>query len=139
MQTKQKRSKEIYSKIFLTNKTKNPEITKKEALIIFSYTYQDSKPELSPYKILNSFLESNDRENGIKKVAKYFFILMKALSCLTPFISEDEILYAGNKEKVNIEKPKEEEKQKEEEKIKMSESEGIMEFDLGELLIDDEK
>ena len=45
----------------------------------------------------------------------------------------------SDKKKIEEEKPKEEEKQKEEEKIKMSESEGIMEFDLGELLIDDEK
>ena len=72
----------------------HPNITKNEALIIFTYTYEDdSKQELTPYKILNKILLSNDKKNGLQKICKYFFILLKALRHLTPFNSKNQILY----------------------------------------------
>ena len=84
----------------------HPKITKDEALIICSYTYEDSKYKLSPYKILNSNLVSNTRKNGIKKVCKYFFILLKALRHLTPFNPKNKILYRSLGQKVITEIPK---------------------------------
>ena len=74
-----KECKDKRDKISLKIKKENTNINKNEALIIISYTYQDSKPPLSPYIILNSFLESSDRENGLKisKIFLYFNEIIK--------------------------------------------------------------
>ena len=86
-------------------KETHPNVTKDEALTICTYTYEDAKQELSPYKILNRNLISNDRRNGIKKVCKYFFILLKAIRHLTPFNANDIILYRALRKKIATEIP----------------------------------
>ena len=78
----------------------HPKITENEALIICTYTYEDSKPKLSPYKILNTNIVSNNRKNGIKNVCKYFYILLKALRRLTPFNANNKLLHRALRQKV---------------------------------------
>ena len=56
-----------------------PNITKEDAVNICSYTCEADDTDYSPYKILNKNLISENRENGIKIVSKYFFILLKSL------------------------------------------------------------
>lgn len=53
----------------------NKDITKKDVLIISSYTYE-AKPmykKYSPYRLLNTNLVSSDRKNGLMSVEKYIF------------------------------------------------------------------
>ena len=101
--------KENRSKKFLKILKTHPKINKKAILIILTFTYIDPVPNLSPYLILNSNLESNDRENGIKKVSKYFFILIKSLRYLTPINTDEEILYTADIKKLNIKNSKKDE------------------------------
>ena len=85
----------------------HPNVTKDESLIICTYTYEDEyKAKLSPYKILNSNLVSNDRKNGIKNISKYFYILLKSLRNLTPFNPENKIIYRALGQKVITEIPR---------------------------------
>ena len=58
---------------------KYKKITYEDAQIISSYTCELSNYDYNPYKILNTNLVENDRENGIKKVSKYLFIFLSAL------------------------------------------------------------
>ena len=95
-----KECKEKIEKNFEKIKKIHPNITKNEALIINTYTYEDSETKLSPYKILNNNLISDGKKNEIKNVYKYCFILLKALRQLTPFNANDIILYRALKEKV---------------------------------------
>jgi rubrerythrin len=69
--------KKNWNKIYQMNK----DITKKDALIISSYTYE-AKPmykKYSPYRLLNTNLVSSDRKNGLMSVEKYFFLLLRSL------------------------------------------------------------
>ena len=63
----------------------NPKISKTDALIISSYTYEPKAmyKKFSPYRLLNTNLVSADRKNGIINVEKYFFLLLVALRGLT--------------------------------------------------------
>ena len=83
----------------------HPNISKNDALIICTYTYEDTKRKLCPYKILNTNLVSNDRKKGIRNVCKYFFILLKALRNLTPFNANNKILYRALEQKIITEIP----------------------------------
>ena len=58
-----------------------PNITYEDAQIITSYTCELNKEDYNynPYKILNSNLVSDDRENGIRNISKYLFIFLKTL------------------------------------------------------------
>ena len=67
----------------INNKYEN--ITKEDAIIICSYTYESDDKDYSPYKILNKNIISNNRENGLKIVSKYFFIFLKALRKLPKY------------------------------------------------------
>ena len=83
---------EIYNHLFLVcneriNKKweeihkEHPNISKQDALIISSYTY-DPKPmyeKYSPYRLLNTNLVSNNRKNGVSNIDKYLFIFLRAL------------------------------------------------------------
>ena len=60
-------------------KEKYPNISKDDSLIIASYTCEAKNKEFSPYRTLNRNLASDNREEGLKKVSKYLFILLKAL------------------------------------------------------------
>ena len=69
---------------FTDIKNKYPNISLEDAFIISSYTYEfENDKDYNTYKLLNQNLVSNNRKQGIKKVSKYLFILLKALRKLT--------------------------------------------------------
>ena len=88
----------------IKNKYKN--ITIEEAYIICSYTCESKESEYSPYKILNKNLVSENRKNGVDKVSKYLYILLKTLRKLPRFYPPKNInyLYRCITQKVNLEK-----------------------------------
>ena len=85
-------AKQIYDDLYLVCNNKinqnwekirqeNKFISKRDALIISSYTYE-AKPmysRFSPYRLLNTNLVANDRKNGVRCVEKYFFLFLKSL------------------------------------------------------------
>ena len=75
----------------INNKYTN--ITKQEAIIICSYTYECDDKSYSPYKILNKNLVSQNRKNGLKIVSKYFFIFLQALRKLPKYFPDKESGY----------------------------------------------
>ena len=88
----EKDSKEIYNHLYKVCNNRvnekwdeirkqNPKISKSDALIISSYTYEPKAmyEKFSPYRLLNTNLVSVDRKNGIINVEKYFFLLLVAL------------------------------------------------------------
>ena len=84
-------------------KEKYPSITEDEAIIISSYTCEAEDNDYSPYKLLNKNLASDDRINGIKKISKYFYILLKSLRKLKKYYptKENKYLYRCIGVKVN--------------------------------------
>ena len=60
-------------------KQKYPNISMEDANIICSYTCESKNKKFSPYRLLNSNLVSENRINGIEKVSKYLYILLKSL------------------------------------------------------------
>ena len=62
-------------------KQENKEISKDDAFIVSSYTYEPKHMyrEYSPYRLLNTNLVSNDRKSGIINVEKYLFLFLRAL------------------------------------------------------------
>ena len=58
---------------FGTIKKKYENITKEDAYIICSYTFESEYQVYSPYKILNQNLVSDDRKNGVRNVSKYLY------------------------------------------------------------------
>ena len=84
-------------------KEKYPSLTEDEAIIISSYTCEAKDNKYSPYKLLNKNLSSDDRINGIKKISKYFYILLKSLRKLKKYYStkENKYLYRCIGVKVN--------------------------------------
>lgn len=62
-------------------KEENKDISKNDAIIISSYTYE-AKPmysKYSPYRLLNTNLVANNRKNGVTSVEKYLFLFLRAL------------------------------------------------------------
>ena len=61
------------------------------------------KIKFSPYRTLNRNLASGNREEGLKKVSKYLFILLNALRKLKRYYPDEEqkYLYRGIKVMVN--------------------------------------
>ena len=84
-------------------KEKYPSISKDEAIIISSYTYEAEDNQFSPYKLLNRNLVSDDRINGLKKISKYFYILLNSLRKLKKYYAtkENKYLYRCIGVKVN--------------------------------------
>ena len=84
-------------------KEKYPNISKDDSLIIASYTCEAKNYEFSPYRTLNRNLASGNREEGLKKVSKYLFILLNALRKLKRYYPDEEqkYLYRGIKVMVN--------------------------------------
>ena len=74
-------------------KEKYPSITKDDAIIISSYTCEAQISDYSPYKILNRNLVSDDRINGLKKISKYFYILLNSLRKLKKYYPTKENKY----------------------------------------------
>ena len=93
--------KKYVEKNFEKIKNVHPNVTEEEALVIAIYSYEDSKSKLSPYRVLNTNLVSNDRKNGIKKVTEYCFLLLKSIRNLTPFKMDGKLLFRGLRVKVN--------------------------------------
>ena len=100
-----KNCEKVIEKKFDKIKKVQPYITKNEAIIICTYTYEekgeDPQNTQSPYIILNSNLVENDRKKGIENVSKYFYILLKALRKLTLFNCNNKNLYRILGEKVD--------------------------------------
>lgn len=89
-------AKDIYNHLDLTcnekvNKnwssirSQNKDISKNDALIISSYTYEPKKmyEKFSPYRLLNTNLVSDNRKNGVQNVEKYLFLLLSSLRRMT--------------------------------------------------------
>ena len=83
-------------------------ITKEEACIICSYTYEskiEEEKDFIPYKILNTNLLSEDKKHGLEKISKYLYILLKALRKLPKFYmdSTNRYLYRCIKKRIKEE------------------------------------
>jgi len=85
-------------------KKEHPNISKDDAYIICSYTCESKKSKYSPYRLLNRNLVSENRKNGINKISKYLFILLRALRKLKRFYpnKENKYLYRCITSKVNL-------------------------------------
>ena len=81
---------------------KYPSLLKEEAKIISSYTCEAKNPYYSPYKILNRSLCEENREEGIKKVSKYFYIFLKVLRKLDIYYPEKKYMFRCINKKINI-------------------------------------
>ena len=81
-----------------------PNISKDDAYIICSYTCESKEGKYSPYRLLNRNLVSENRKNGINKISKYLYILLKALRKLKRFYpnKENKYLYRCITSKVNL-------------------------------------
>lgn len=92
----QKEAEEIYEHLYLRCqyvvnenwskiKEQNKNISKNDALIISSYTYEPKHmyEKFSPYRLLNTNLVSTNRKNGVQNVEKYLFIFLRALRRMT--------------------------------------------------------
>ena len=62
-------------------KQENKDLSKNDALIISSYTYEPKKmyKKYSPCRLLNTNLVSNDRKMGVINVEKYLFLFLRTL------------------------------------------------------------
>ena len=85
--------KERIDPLFKEIKMNYDNITKEDAYIICSYTYESQFQKFSPYKILNINLVSDDRKNGVKNVSKYLYILLKSLRKLPRYYPKNKYLY----------------------------------------------
>ena len=98
-------SKIIIKQNFEKIKVKYPLLSFEDAQIISSYTceLEGKDNNYSPYKILNTSLVSQNRKDGIKKISKYFFILLSALRKLPKYYPDEKakFLYRCIKTKVN--------------------------------------
>ena len=85
-------------------KEKNPSLTYEQAIIISSYTCEAIDSRYSPYKILNKNLVSENRKEGLKKVSKYFYLLLSTLRLLPKYYppSTNNFLYRCINVKVNL-------------------------------------
>ena len=83
---------------------KYPNITKNDAYIICSYTCESCDNNMSPYRLLNSSLVSENRQNGIKKISKYLYILLASLRKLKRYYPnpKNNYLYRCINCKVNL-------------------------------------
>ena len=83
-------------------KEKYENITKEDAYIICSYTFESEYQVYSPYKILNQNLVSDDRKNGVRNVSKYLYIFLKSLRKLPRYYPKNKYLYRCLTRQVNI-------------------------------------
>jgi len=90
--------------IFSRIKDKYNNISKEDAYIICSYTYECIEDEYCPYKILNENLVSQDRKEGVRKISKYLYIFLKALRKLPRYRPniENKYLYRCIRRKVKV-------------------------------------
>jgi len=85
-------------------KKENKYLSREDALIISSYTYEPKKKyeKYSPYRLLNSNLIETNRKNGVINVEKYLFIFLRALRGLKR--CHKNCLFRGITCKVKLEK-----------------------------------
>ena len=85
-------------------KSKYPKVSLEDAKIISSYTCESKDKRYSPYKILNKNLVSDNREQGLRNISKYLFILLKSLRKLDKYYpnEKEKYLYRCIRSKVNI-------------------------------------
>ena len=67
-------------------KEKYSKISIDDAYIICSYTCESKEKIFNPYRLLNSSLVSENRENGINNISKYLYILLNSLRKLEIYI-----------------------------------------------------
>ena len=81
-----------------------PNLTLEEKETISSYTYEAEEKQYNLYRILNTNLVKDNREEGIKNVSKYFFILLNALRKLPKYYPNDKFkfLYRSIKNSVKL-------------------------------------
>ena len=85
-------AKEIYAHLILVCnnrinakwdmiKQEHTDISKDDALIISSYTYEPKKKfeKFSPYRLLNTNLVATNRKNGVINIEMYLFLFLRAL------------------------------------------------------------
>mgnify|MGYP002623999892 CR=1 FL=1 len=96
--------KEIVNRNWASIKEENKDISKNDALIISSYTYEakEEYKHYSPYILLNKNLVENDRKEGITKILKYLFLLLRALRRMN--ICKKQNLFRCITTKVKLEK-----------------------------------
>ena len=85
--------KSTIDKNFAEIKKEYPNISKDDAYIICSYTCESKEDEYNPYRLLNRNLASEDRKNGINKISKYLYILLRALRKLKRYYPNNENNY----------------------------------------------
>ena len=83
---------------------KYPLLTRYEAKIIASYLCEAFDPNYSPYKILNTNLCEENRNESIKKISMYFFIFLKALRKLDKYYPNKKYMYRRINKQVKLEK-----------------------------------
>ena len=76
-------------KKFTEIKKKYQNITKEDAYIICSYTCESEDRNYSPYRLLNQNLVKDNRQNGIRNISKYLYILLKALRKLPRYYPKE--------------------------------------------------
>ena len=83
---------------------KNEGISKEDALILSSYTYEPENmyKDYSPYRLLNTSLVAKDRKKGVINVEKYLFLFLRALRGLKR--CKKNCLYRCLPNKVKLEK-----------------------------------
>ena len=80
---------EFISRNFESIKEKYKNISKEEAMTISAYTYELCQSKYNVYRILNTNLVAKNRQQGIKNISKYLFLLLKALRKLTRYYPEN--------------------------------------------------
>ena len=85
-------------------KKKYENISKEDAYIICSYTCESKERKYSPYRILNQSLVSDNRQNGVRNISKYLYILLKSLRKLPRYYPKNKYLYRCLTCKVNLSK-----------------------------------
>lgn len=83
-------------------KEKYPSLDFYNAVIISSYTCEAEDHNYSPYVILNRSMVSKNRKEGLSKVSKYIFIILKVLRLLPSSYPKEKILYRCIDVKVNL-------------------------------------
>ena len=71
----------------------HPIISYYEALIIVSYKCEAIEPKYSPYKLMNINLNEENRDEGICRISKYFFLFLQALRKLTRYYPKQKYMY----------------------------------------------
>ena len=81
-------------------------ITKDDAYIICSFTIEANDRQYCPYKLLNTNLNSFNRENGLKNISKYLYLLLKSLRKLPRYYpsKNNKYFYRGITPQLNISK-----------------------------------